>query len=195
MSMEIYIFCILLLSRCTLISTMVLRRAVMKNSWTEISRTCMRDFDGVIQFYTNDGFRPCTEEICPLKGDAGPFGEECRVCCVHKRDILASGSKSSNKTNDDGASFIRIETRTLVTVISLTTILFVIVVVAFCCYVRRIKNQHLSKRVTVREQHSFIQPSLDFNKKCNVPRPDQTCQQKPTKNGGHNDDATFFVNM
>ena len=85
MSLQILLLLSVLTSK--IISKTILRKhQTKKGSWETISPICKIDFDDKVRFFAADAFRVCNERSCPMVGEPGPFGGDCRRCCLNKKN-------------------------------------------------------------------------------------------------------------
>ncbi|XP_066911038.1 uncharacterized protein [Clytia hemisphaerica] len=89
---------LLLISRPSLVLTL----SIPTDTWIDISDICKIDFEGNVQFYSNGGFRQCNDELCPMESDPGPFGKDCRACCINERHKLKSADRFVRSEEQSG---------------------------------------------------------------------------------------------
>ena len=78
------------------------QQLVKQESWQVITAICRVDFENRVRFFSDDAFRICSKESCPLTGEPGPFGDRCRPCCQNKANATTGengeeGVKSSGE--------------------------------------------------------------------------------------------------
>ena len=95
MNPEKFILSLFLFGVLTSVAESMAIKRNKKDSWQRITQLCRVDFENQVRFFADDVFRVCNEDSCPLDGEPGPFGVECRKCCEYKVNVTSTDAKSS----------------------------------------------------------------------------------------------------
>lgn len=92
-----FLFILGVLTPNVISKTILNNQPAEKRLWKTISPICKIDSNNQVRFFAADAFRVCNEKSCPMSGEPGVFGVDCRSCCQNKKNVTENVEVNNKK--------------------------------------------------------------------------------------------------